>query len=363
MGIEPDATTGAILLVYFVQGALGIARLATTFFLKDELGLGPAESAALLGITTIPWVIKPLYGFLSDSVPLLGYRRRSYLGIAGLISCAAYLSLGLGVETPTQACVALTVGSLGVAVSDVVVDSLVVEKTRDGAVGSGETATASRRAGALQSLCWGSSAVGSVLSAYASGALLSVVPPRAVFEGAALFPLLAALTALAINEAPVRAPGDPSNALEEGTGPGADWAAEARGRASLLWGAIRERRVLLPTLFLFAWKATPSANQAFFYYLTGPELGFDAEFLGRASLAGALASLAGVVAFQRFLADVPASRVLKWTTLAGLPFGLLQLALVTHANRAFGVPDQLFALGASPPQPAQRQRLGRPALF
>lgn len=32
----------AILVVYFVQGALGLARLATTFFLKDELHLAPA---------------------------------------------------------------------------------------------------------------------------------------------------------------------------------------------------------------------------------------------------------------------------------------------------------------------------------
>eukprot|EP01031_Cornospumella_fuschlensis_P039833 gene39833-48502_t len=33
----------AILLVYFVQGALGLSRLAVTFFLKDQLGLSPAE--------------------------------------------------------------------------------------------------------------------------------------------------------------------------------------------------------------------------------------------------------------------------------------------------------------------------------
>ena len=30
----------AIMAIYFVQGALGLARLATAFFLKDELHLG-----------------------------------------------------------------------------------------------------------------------------------------------------------------------------------------------------------------------------------------------------------------------------------------------------------------------------------
>lgn len=32
-----------------------------------------------------PQVVKPVYGFLSDTVPLFGYRRRSYLVICGLL--------------------------------------------------------------------------------------------------------------------------------------------------------------------------------------------------------------------------------------------------------------------------------------
>lgn len=65
----------AIFVVYFVQGALGLASLATTYFFKDELHLAPAEVAALSGLFTLPWVFKPLYGFLTDSLPIFGYRR------------------------------------------------------------------------------------------------------------------------------------------------------------------------------------------------------------------------------------------------------------------------------------------------
>lgn len=36
----------------------GLARLATTFFFKDDLGLSPAETAALTGIFSLPWIIK-----------------------------------------------------------------------------------------------------------------------------------------------------------------------------------------------------------------------------------------------------------------------------------------------------------------
>lgn len=34
----------AIALVYFVQGALGLAELATSFYLKDALHLDPAQA-------------------------------------------------------------------------------------------------------------------------------------------------------------------------------------------------------------------------------------------------------------------------------------------------------------------------------
>ncbi len=44
-----------------------------------------ATVGVLMGIGAFPWVVKPLYGFLSDSVPLFGYKRRSYLVACGLL--------------------------------------------------------------------------------------------------------------------------------------------------------------------------------------------------------------------------------------------------------------------------------------
>lgn len=42
-GVDLSADILAIAMVYFVQGVLGLARLAINFFLKDELGLDPDE--------------------------------------------------------------------------------------------------------------------------------------------------------------------------------------------------------------------------------------------------------------------------------------------------------------------------------
>jgi hypothetical protein len=58
LGIEPTPEVLSIMAIYFVEGALGLARLAQTFYLKDELHLGPAELSALTGLFTLPWTIK-----------------------------------------------------------------------------------------------------------------------------------------------------------------------------------------------------------------------------------------------------------------------------------------------------------------
>ena len=53
------------------------------------------QVAVLTGLGAAPWVVKPLYGFISDTIPIFGYRRRSYLIICGILGEAACLSSDL----------------------------------------------------------------------------------------------------------------------------------------------------------------------------------------------------------------------------------------------------------------------------
>lgn len=46
-GIDLSPDTVAVAMVYFVQGVLGLARLAVSFYLKDGLHLDPAEVCIL----------------------------------------------------------------------------------------------------------------------------------------------------------------------------------------------------------------------------------------------------------------------------------------------------------------------------
>ena len=326
-GNEPTPELIAILTVYFVQGILGLARLAVSFFLKDDLGLSPAQVAALMGIASIPWVIKPLFGFMSDGLPIFGYRRRPYLILSGFLGTISWLALATLVNSAWMATAVILLTSLSVAISDVIVDSLIVERARAESVA---------KSGSLQSLCWGCSALGGLITAYLSGLLLEHMSSNAIFEITATFPLIVSAVAWLITEEKVNAVADKQKRTNS-------LVAE---QIQQLWGAIKQKSIWLPTAFLFIWQATPTADSAFFFFSTN-ELGFEPEFLGRVRLVTSLASLLGIFIFQNYLKSVPFRRILGWSTIIAAVLGMTTLLLVTHANRALGIDDRWFSLGDS----------------
>ncbi|MEH2193311.1 MAG: folate/biopterin family MFS transporter [Nostoc sp.] len=328
LGNEPNAELIAILTVYFVQGILGLSRLAVSFFLKDELLLSPVEVSTLLGIVFLPWMIKPVFGFISDGLPIFGYRRRPYLILSGILGTASWVSLATIVNTSWAATLAIALGSLSVAMSDVIVDSLVVERAR------GESQA---KAGSLQSLCWGASAIGGLITAYFSGLLLQYFSTRTVFGITALFPLIVSGVAWLIAESPVSKDAEDSNH----TNP-----LPIKHQLKQLRQAITQKTIWLPTAFVFIWQATPNAESAFFYFSTN-ELHFEPEFLGRVNLVTSFASLAGVWIFQRFLKSIPFRVIFAWSTVLSSLLGMTTLLLVTHTNRLLGIDDQWFSLGDS----------------
>lgn len=328
LGNEPRPELIAILAVYFVQGILGLARLAVSFFLKDELHLNPVEVSALLGIVALPWMLKPLFGFISDGLPIFGYRRRPYLILSGILGAGTWVSLATIVNSSWEAAIAIALSSLSIAFSDVIVDSLVVERAR---------VESQAKAGSLQSLCWGATAFGSLVTAYFSGLMLEYFTTRTVFLVTALFPLIISIVAWLIAETPIdknTPEHHQSNILS------------IPNQLKQVGQAFRQKGILLPTAFIFIWQSTPSGEAAFFYFFTN-ELHFQPEFLGRVHLVTSLASLIGIWIFQRFLKSIPFRVICGWSIVISTILRMTMLLLVTHTNRALGINDHWFSLGDS----------------
>lgn len=344
-----DPELGAIAVIYFVQGAMAISQLAVSFFLKDDLGLSPAEVASMVGITMLPWTVKPLYGLISDGFPIFGYRRRPYLLLSSVLGILAWVSMGSWVTTPFWAISMIATGSVSLAFSDAIADALIVQRAR---------LEPEADAGSLQSFSWIVSSIGAIISAYLSGYLLEHFGSRLVFEITAFLPLLVGISAFAIADYPMSnifivAP-DPANIANNSLKQTSNG---NLSRNSQIWMSLKSnlvqlrqaftnKAIWLPAAFLFCWQATPSADTAFFYFTTN-ELNFNPEFLGTVKFVASWAGLIGVWMFQRFFKGVPTRKIFFWTTIISTLLGLTSLLLVTHANRALGIDDRWFSLGDS----------------
>jgi MFS family permease len=125
----PDAQRLAILfaVVYFAQGMWSLPNQSLTITLKER-GLSAGQVATFFSFGIIPWLIKPVYGLLSDCVPLFGRRRKSYLLLTSALAAGAGLAMGLAAPHSYWWLVGLiTVMGLGLAFTDVLVDALMVE--------------------------------------------------------------------------------------------------------------------------------------------------------------------------------------------------------------------------------------------
>ncbi|KAA8542015.1 hypothetical protein F0562_023167 [Nyssa sinensis] len=87
----------SVVIVYGInQGlSMGLSRVSMQYYMKDEQKVQPSEAQVYFGIIQIPWIVKPLWGLLTDIVPIIGYRRRPYFVFAGFLGVISMLILSL----------------------------------------------------------------------------------------------------------------------------------------------------------------------------------------------------------------------------------------------------------------------------
>lgn len=310
-----DPVTALIPFVYFIAGATSLAGVATTFFYKDDLHLSIGQVQILGSLAILPWSIKPVYGFFSDRFPLWRLRRKPYLFLAGLAGSAGYILMATVVTDFSGAVVSSLLSALGFALADVIVDGIVVERSRTQA-----------EAGKLQSICRGALMLGALVVAYSSGILVEQIGARKVFFITGSLPLLTAAFALVLSERPA--------SLVGGFSVRETWRSiRSALTAPLLWSA----------LFLFLWRATPTSGSAFSYFLID-ELKFDPEFFGRLSLISNITSIVAIVFFRKFLLRISLRTLLIWVVLLSVVLSLPSFGLLYGWYKILGVPPQFFAV-------------------
>lgn len=321
---EARRLAGLFAIVYFSQGMIYLPDQVVAIVFKER-GLTAGQLAAFAWIITIPWFIKPLYGLLSDFVPLFGTRRRSYFLIMSSMAAISAVAVSLMAEAPYAAlALVITLLWLGVGFTDVLTDALMVEHGKP----LGLT-------GVFQSVQWGALGAASILSGLVGGYLAERRAFAAAFALVACFPVVSFLmAALVVREPPAR----PN--LE---GFGETWVSIRR--------ALGHRELWAVAAFIFFWAFSPSFGPAFFYYETDT-LGFSQTFIGVLSSLGAAASIVGAWVYARLGRAFSLKRLIVWSigvgavsTLAYLLYrGRVSAVIITLVFGAVAMTTQLAFL-------------------
>lgn len=304
-----DRATTVVLIcagwVMFLEGINGMSGLAFSYFMKNTLQVEPAVLTSISSITALPWTCKPLYGFISDAFPIMGYRRRPYFFIAGIFGCLSWVLMASSVSTAWQAGACMTIGSAAIAVANVIAEALVVEKSR------GENQEYASR---LQSIIWSGQAVGGILAAWTGGYILTFMTDKQVFLLVSTFPLTLMGIAFLVPE-------------QKYVGDANEERGKIRGRLQALWGAFSQEQIYKPCIFIFLLNATPSTGASWFYFYTDT-LKFSSTFLGTIGLVGSVCTLIGVYVFDAALKKVSFRPIFLWSTIVSTVSDIVESAAV-----------------------------------
>lgn len=271
-------------IVYFAQGMWYLPNQTITISFKDQ-GLRPSAVANFYLITTLPWLIKPLYGLVSDFVPLFGRRRKSYFVLSTVLAAAAGAWLSLfSAHRFWGLALAFTAMGFGLAFSDVLTDALMVEEGRPHGL-----------TGAFQSVQWAAITVASIAVGEFGGFLAEGRDLHTAFAVAACFPMISLVMVLVFIHEPAR-PREPG---------------AFRETLTAIRGALNHRDIWTVAGFIFFFTFSPSFGPAFLYYQTD-ELGFSQQFIGRLAAINSAAAVVGALAYAPLARRVRLRPLLNW---------------------------------------------------
>ncbi|CAL5046480.1 unnamed protein product [Urochloa decumbens] len=316
-----------VVATYGVSQGLGggINRVASDYYWKDVQRVQPSVAQVYQGVTSIPWMIKPLWGLLTDVLPVAGYRRRPYFILAGFIGVIAMLIVSLHSKLHALfALLALMSGSASVAIADVTIDACVTENSILHPHLAADMIT-------LNGFC---SSVGGLIGFSISGFLVHAIGAQGALGLLTLPSALVILSGMLLKE--VHTPNFPYGQAHKKF-------VEASGK---MLAALKCPEVWRPCVYMYMSLAlSVDIQEGMFYWYTDRKAGlsFHEGFIGFMFAVGSVGSLVGVILYQNILKDHPFRSLLFTSQLLLSLSGMLDLILVLRLNLKMGIPDYYFA--------------------
>jgi len=361
-----------LVMIYFAYGALGLIDVTRDMWIKERLSLSPAELAGIGVWLSLPWTVKMVFGELVDSVPIFGSQRKAYILIGAFATACGMLTLAGaagGWLTFARADQLYILGAMlivvGTVIQDVVADAMSTEvvSRREGTGNARPEEEVRAELGMVQVIGRLALSVGILAVAGLSGWLASILARETVFLLGLIVPAVSVLGVLLIrSETSERRPLD-WRILGGGAAFGAAILALALGSVpysqelvfvlsmgvicTMLVFVTREldaktrRAILFTSIIIFAFRATPSVGDGYFWW-TLDELKFDEAFYGTLRQTAAIIAIAAMWLFSKQLTEYSVTKILFWLVVAGTVLSLPNIGLFyglsqwTEATFGFG---------------------------
>lgn len=281
---------------YFVQGSKDLTEVPILFFIKTGLGMGDAGGQFFDSLKGIGWMIKPLWGVVSDHVEIFGYRRKAWYVLMALLGVVFWIAAaGLayaGVNVPVIYLIVFNLVFGTYAFVDVVCDAIMVVEGRR-----------LKKVGAFVGLQWTVMSIANAASTLAGGWLQDwvdreVIGVEVIFALAGVFPLLTAYVGVRNIVEQRRSPKDRGTATVRNAIGIVEILAFLRAAPRKL-NDIRKNNhtIWLLLIFLFFWKFSPSVGYIERSYLID-EREFSPKSFAIIFSIGGITFLASVLAYR-----------------------------------------------------------------
>lgn len=270
----------------------GLINQPLTLFLLKEYNWNSTQIATFLSVLSFPWLIKPLYGIISDFVPLFGYRRKIYLILANALAVGGYLFIA-GMTQPSQIAIALLLTAFGMAISSTLCGAVLVENGKKSGLN-----------GTFVSQQWLWFWIANICASFIGGQLCERFAPGYALHVSAT---IAAVSLVGVMFACW------FFTEEERTTVNVE-AMKASFRS--LWSSLTSKTLWIVGAFIFAYYFSPGFGTPLFVHMTR-DLHFSQEFIGNLNSIGAFGHIVGALIFRMLTKRVAFKRLVLYSILLG----------------------------------------------
>jgi len=309
----------AIPLCYSMVGVFQGLSSASMNFYPIEIGATEAQQITIKSLRGLPASFKIFFGFLSDTMPLFGYRRKVYMIIGWILaSFAAFmLAVSPSPSIPYLASMYLLYG-FGFWLADVMGDSLVAERAK---------LEPEEHRGQLQSTCYACRFYWMMVMICAAIGAYELFTPLFVFWLLFALPLVIMIPAIIVL------------AEERGV-----QVAPVKEQAGAIFSTVSNRAVWQPMSFVYIFNVLQVSNAAWNQFLVTVK-GFTSLQLNSFLIPAYIMLFLGIAAYKAYMIHWSWRFVYIITTVIGGFFSFLQFVLIFGWNEALGIGDYVFALG------------------